>query len=106
MKRIFILTILAATATFTRAKVDLSTLPTRDTVQLTIYNSADLTLVRDSRALTLEAVQRKLISDTLEMTGGRKIAAAKILGIERRRLNRMIKKLNIAIDKLENDMSS
>jgi len=36
------------------AKVDLVTLPTRDTVQLTIYNSADLTLARESRALTLK----------------------------------------------------
>jgi len=37
-----------AIATMAHAKVDLVTLPTRDTVQLTIYNSADLTLVRDS----------------------------------------------------------
>jgi hypothetical protein len=36
------------------AKVDLVILPKRDTVQLTIYNSADLTLVRESRALTLK----------------------------------------------------
>jgi hypothetical protein len=36
------------------AKVDLTTLPARETVQLTIYNSADLTLVRESRALTLK----------------------------------------------------
>jgi hypothetical protein len=36
------------------AKVDLVTLPLRDTVQLTIYNSADMTLVRESRALTLK----------------------------------------------------
>jgi len=35
------------------AKIDLVTLPDRDTVQLTIYNSADLTLVRESRLLTL-----------------------------------------------------
>ena len=35
------------------AKVDLVTLPKRDTVQLTIYNSADLTLVRETRQLTL-----------------------------------------------------
>jgi hypothetical protein len=35
-------------------KVDLVTLPTRETVQLTIYNSADLTLARESRALTLK----------------------------------------------------
>ena len=37
-----------------QAKVDLVTLPTRDTVQLTIYNSADMTLVRESRTLTLK----------------------------------------------------
>ncbi len=36
------------------AKVDLVTLPERETVQLTIYNSADLTLARESRALTLK----------------------------------------------------
>ena len=41
-------------------KVDLVTLPTRDTVQLTIYNSADLTLVRESRALTVKEGQNKL----------------------------------------------
>ena len=35
------------------AKVDLVTLPVRDTVQLTIYNSTDMTLVRDGRSLTL-----------------------------------------------------
>ncbi len=35
------------------AKVDLVTLPARDSVQLTIYNSADLTLARDRRDLTL-----------------------------------------------------
>jgi len=34
--------------------VDLVILPKRDTVQLTIYNSADLTLVRERRALTLK----------------------------------------------------
>ena len=34
--------------------MDLTTLPSRDTVQLTIYNSADMTLVRESRALTLK----------------------------------------------------
>ncbi|GBE16151.1 hypothetical protein BMS3Abin14_02231 [bacterium BMS3Abin14] len=35
------------------ARVDLVTLPARDKVQLTIYNSADLTLVRDIRTLTM-----------------------------------------------------
>jgi hypothetical protein len=36
------------------AKVDLVTLPKRDAVQLTIYNSADLTLVRETRNLTVK----------------------------------------------------
>ncbi len=40
--------------TFAMAKVDLVILPKRDTAQLTIYNSADLTLVREKRALTLK----------------------------------------------------
>ena len=44
----------------TKAKVDLVTLPSRDTVQLTIYNSADMTLVRESRALTLKDGANKL----------------------------------------------
>ena len=43
-----------------QAKVDLVTLPTRDTVQLTIYNSADMTLVRESRALTLKEGKNSL----------------------------------------------
>jgi hypothetical protein len=42
------------------AKVDLTTLPSRDTVQLTIYNSADMTLVRESRALTLKQGENAL----------------------------------------------
>jgi hypothetical protein len=36
------------------SKVDLVTLPKRDKVQITIYNSADLTLVRDARSLTMK----------------------------------------------------
>jgi hypothetical protein len=55
MRRIiYILILLAAMTVVTQAKVDLVTLPTRDTVQLTIYNSADMTLARESRALTLK----------------------------------------------------
>ena len=55
MKRIaFTLMIIAAATNVGRAKVDLVTLPSRDTVQLTIYNSADMTLARESRALTLK----------------------------------------------------
>ncbi len=55
MRRIAILLLIISVAGgAARAKVDLVTLPSRDTVQLTIYNSADLTLVRESRALTLK----------------------------------------------------
>jgi two-component system response regulator HydG len=46
---------------------------------------------------TLDEVKRKVIMRTLEYTRGRKISAAKILGIERRQLNRLIEKLNITI---------
>jgi hypothetical protein len=61
MKRtILALLIIAVTASSVYAKVDLVTLPTRDTVQLTIYNSADMTLVRENRALTLKDGQNKL----------------------------------------------
>jgi len=54
------LLIIATVAGTTHAKVDLVTLPSRDTVQLTIYNSADMTLVRESRALTLKEGKNKL----------------------------------------------
>ena len=61
MKRIiFMLMVIAVMTGVTRAKVDLVTLPSRDTVQLTIYNSADMTLVRESRALTLKDGKNKL----------------------------------------------
>ncbi|MBN2592108.1 MAG: DUF4139 domain-containing protein [Sedimentisphaerales bacterium] len=61
MKRIIILLLINVIfAGTTDAKVDLVTLPSRDTVQLTIYNSADMTLVRESRALTLKDGENKL----------------------------------------------
>jgi len=46
--------------------------------------------------LTLDEVKRRIITQTFEFTGGRKMAAARILGIERRTLNRLIEKLNIS----------
>jgi hypothetical protein len=52
--------IIVAIADICQAKVDLVTLPSRDTVQLTIYNSADMTLVCESRALTLKNGKNKL----------------------------------------------
>jgi len=61
MKRIaIVLPILMVMTGISQAKVDLVTLPSRDTVQLTIYNSADMTLVRESRALTLKDGANKL----------------------------------------------
>ncbi len=57
----FVLLILAVSMVSTAcAKVDLSTLPERESTQLTIYNSADLTLVRESRPLTLKEGMNKL----------------------------------------------
>jgi len=46
---------------------------------------------------TLDKVQRQVIIQTLDFTRGRKLAAARILGLERRKLNRLIEKLNITI---------
>ena len=62
MKRLttaFLVALIGAT-TRSSAKVDLVTLPLREGVQLTIYNSADLTLVRENRALTLREGVNKL----------------------------------------------
>ena len=47
---------------------------------------------------TLDEVQRKVILHTLKHTNGQKAAAASILGVERRRLNRLMEKLNISSD--------
>jgi hypothetical protein len=60
MKRLCTLLILVLLVSTVRAKVDLVTLPARDMVQLTIYNSADMTLVRESRALTLKQGENAL----------------------------------------------
>lgn len=46
--------ILSPLAPAVAKNVDLSTVPPRDTVQLTIYNSEDLTLVRETRTISLK----------------------------------------------------
>ena len=51
---LFLITVILFFSSNAWTKVDLVTLPQRDAVQLTIYNSADLTLVRDQRPLTLK----------------------------------------------------
>src|SRR5690349_2320917 len=43
-----------------QARINVVTLPDRDTVQLTIYNSADLTLVKETRHLTFKKGINKL----------------------------------------------
>lgn len=60
MRRTTVLAMILFLAAAAQGKIDLATLPTRDTVQLTIYNSADLTLVRESRALTVKEGANKL----------------------------------------------
>jgi hypothetical protein len=60
MKPLSVLLMICVLGGIAAAKVDLVTLPTRDTVQLTIYNSADMTLVRESRALTLKEGRNSL----------------------------------------------
>ncbi|MCD6394728.1 MAG: DUF4139 domain-containing protein [Planctomycetes bacterium] len=60
MKRVMLTTMIIAVSSSALAKVDLSTLPDRESTQLTIYNSADLTLVRESRPLTLKEGMNKL----------------------------------------------
>jgi len=44
--------VLALTTVGAQARINVVTLPGRDTVQLTVYNSADLTLVKETRVLT------------------------------------------------------
>jgi hypothetical protein len=54
-KLIAAVVLLLAPLTLAQARnIDLSTIPSRDTVQLTIYNSEDLTLVRETRRLTFK----------------------------------------------------
>jgi hypothetical protein len=48
------LALIAATASQSPAAVDLVTLPTREGTQLTIYNSEDITMVREHRLLTVK----------------------------------------------------
>jgi hypothetical protein len=56
MMRFIVLSLcFALSATFSQAEnVDLSTVPSRDSVQLTIYNSEDLTLVRETRVVSFK----------------------------------------------------
>ena len=55
MKYLAGLLVMVGAVTLAHARnVDLSTVPERKTVQLTIYNSEDLTLVRETRTVTFK----------------------------------------------------
>jgi hypothetical protein len=54
------LVLLGGWASAMARNVDLSTVPARDNVQLTIYNSEDLTLVRETRKITFKKGQNPL----------------------------------------------
>ncbi len=56
MRTLLHITLLTVTTlpALARQNIDLSTVPPRDTVQLTIYNSEDLTLVRETRTVTFK----------------------------------------------------
>jgi len=63
MKRKIVIAVLLLTAFVSAAaakNVDLVTLPRRDTVQLTIYNSEDITLVKETRHVMLKKGDNKL----------------------------------------------
>lgn len=51
---LFVLVVFVATSTSIGRNIDLSTVPDRQIVQLTIYNSEDLTLVRETRVVTFK----------------------------------------------------
>src|SRR5678816_279825 len=58
--RHFAIVALLICITAANARINVVTLPDRDTVQLTIYNSADLTLVKETRHLTFKKGINKL----------------------------------------------
>lgn len=64
---------------------------------------ADYAAYPQNELPTLDDVKRRVITKTLEFTKGRKMAAAKILGIERRQLNRLIDRLNISTSQTPDD---
>jgi transcriptional regulator with PAS, ATPase and Fis domain len=61
------------------------------------------TAAGQSALLTLEAAKERLVTEALRRTKGQKNTAAKILGIDRRQLNRLIDKLHIEIAQIRKD---
>jgi two-component system response regulator HydG len=52
-----------------------------------------------SELVPLEAVERRYIARVMEVVGGNKTAAARILGIDRKRLYRMLERLEVEVPK-------
>jgi hypothetical protein len=57
---LIVVSFFVSSANATAKNVDLVTLPKRDTVQLTIYNSEDITLAKERRAVTLRRGKNQL----------------------------------------------
>ncbi len=57
---LFIMFVALTSINVVAKNIDLSTLPSRDSVQLTIYNSEDLTLVRETRQISIKKGQNQL----------------------------------------------
>src|SRR5437867_1411067 len=57
---ILFLAFLSLTSPSAHARINVVTLPGRDAVQLTIYNSVDLTLVKETRTLTFRKGRNRL----------------------------------------------
>jgi transcriptional regulator with PAS, ATPase and Fis domain len=58
---------------------------------------------KEGALLSLNAANERLIVEALRRSKGQKATAAKILGIDRRKLNRMMEKLNIEAAQIRND---
>ena len=58
--QLLVLAIILSNVFTAHARINVVTLPARDTVQLTIYNSVDLTLVKETRHLTFRKGMNKL----------------------------------------------
>jgi transcriptional regulator with PAS, ATPase and Fis domain len=63
---------------------------------------SDVSLGQQAGIPKLEEAKKQLVIEALRFTGCRKLAAAQLLGIERRALNRMIRKFNISLSQLKN----
>jgi DNA-binding NtrC family response regulator len=62
---------------------------------------ADISIRQQAGIPKLEDAKKQLVIEALRFTGCRKLAAAQLLGVERRALNRMMRKFNITLAQLK-----